>query len=184
MFIVVTVFCVWLAVQVNEHTDGATRWRPLSCIMVWSRPISVGPEWLAKWLGPEYTTRVTTVDFAMNGGSRIAKQISYVTDADLIHLARLPDIRVLELGNNPALTDDGLFHLRACPILPRFTAIAQGQGTRLAHLSGFARNSLDCNSATTDHRQRPRPCREHDAIEVLSLDDTKIRTSDLTTCSS
>jgi hypothetical protein len=48
--------------------------------------------------------KATTIDFAVSIGNK-------VTDAELATLSNLPDIEVLELGNNPGITDAGLAHL-------------------------------------------------------------------------
>ena len=69
-------------------------------------------KWLTNEVADKFFGTVTTVDFATDWGTRSVTNKSRVSDADLVLLKDLPDVKVLELGNNPELTDEGLVHLR------------------------------------------------------------------------
>lgn len=141
MFVVVAVICVWLAVVVSRAHRQRDAVAAITAHHGLIKTTPLGPGWLARWLGPEYTARVTSVDFATKCGSRYSNaDFPSVTDAELAPLAALPDVRVLELGNNPALTDEALFYLRGSSYLETLEFYhSQVKGEGLAYLSGLRR---------------------------------------------
>lgn len=61
-------------------------------------------EWLPQLLGKEYFRKVFAVDLAASGGAQ-------ASDDNLAFLELLDDVRIIEMGNSLAYTDDGLKHL-------------------------------------------------------------------------
>jgi hypothetical protein len=72
-----------------------------------------GPKWLRQLIGDDYFCEVECVDFATDYfGRRKELGLSKVDDDGLACLELIPKITTLELGNNRAITDAGLVHLR------------------------------------------------------------------------
>jgi len=122
LLLVVTLFGIWLGIVVNkvnkqkravaaiERLEGQVR-SDYELDAYGSRIPDAhppGPVWLRKLLGEEYFREVVLVDLAI--GSRVGR--SRVTDADLRCLESLPDVEWINLARNPAITDQGLVHLR------------------------------------------------------------------------
>jgi len=72
---------------------------------------AVTPEWLREVAGDEYYQRTTTVDFSTDWRSRSKSNYSKIQNEDLVLLAKFADLKTLDLGNNPAITDAGLMYL-------------------------------------------------------------------------
>jgi len=70
---------------------------------------SPAPSWLRGTIAEEFYRKTQTVDLAY-GWNRQTRE-SKVTNDDLVLFENLPGIEILELGNNPAVTDAGLVHL-------------------------------------------------------------------------
>jgi Leucine-rich repeat (LRR) protein len=81
----------------NEHTTPRQQLAAIEMIRGFGGIVQVGQQQDGK-------KKATTIDFAVSIGNK-------VTDAELATLSNLPDIEVLELGNNPGITDAGLAHL-------------------------------------------------------------------------
>jgi hypothetical protein len=72
-----------------------------------------GPKLLRQLIGDDYFRRVTVVGFSTEFyGERQRLGLSKVDNEGLRCFAALPDVEIVELGNNRAVTDAGLVHLR------------------------------------------------------------------------
>ena len=118
MFIVVTIACIWLAIvatRARNQQQAVDKIQKLGGILHFDyqrdaqgRDIPSGepaaPQWLRRAVGEDYFRRVVTVDFNFGGGDK-------ATDEDLAVFRSLPDVTILELNNNPDVSDAGLEHL-------------------------------------------------------------------------
>jgi Leucine Rich repeat len=127
LLLAVTVFGIWLGVQVNR----ANRQKRAIAEIAAARGVihfdyqrdakgqripdaePGGPKWLRKLIGDDYFRKVITVSFATEFyGRRKQLGLSKVDDDGLRCFESLPDVETIELGHNRAVTDDGLVHLR------------------------------------------------------------------------
>jgi hypothetical protein len=127
LLILVTLSGVWLGIQVNRANRQK---RAVAAIQAargvvhydYQRDSSgnripdaepPGPKWLRTLIGDDYFCKVVTVTFATEFyGRRKELGLSKVDDDGLVCCESLPDLEVLELGNNRAVTDKGLVHLQ------------------------------------------------------------------------
>ncbi len=127
LLLLITVFGVWLGIEVNRVNRQR---RAVSAIaarkglvkydyqldmnpQTATDPEPPGPRWLRAVIGDEYFCQVDWVDFATDyWGRRKELGLSKIDDEGLACLELIPTVTVLELGNNRAITDAGLVHLR------------------------------------------------------------------------
>jgi hypothetical protein len=153
LLLVVTVFCVWLGVQVNrtnkqrraiaaiEAARGVIRYDyeydPAGQRI--SDAVPPAPKWLRQLLGDDYFRKVVTVSFATEFYGRHKELgLSKIDDQGLRLFESLPDVQKLELGHNRAVTDAGLVHLRNLKKLDMlYLYDCNVTGTGLTHLEGL-----------------------------------------------
>jgi hypothetical protein len=157
LFIVLTLFCVWLARNVEQarrqqtavarlKASGATvRYFAQSPKLRWAPPDRppFGPKWLRDLLGDDFFNTVATVKF--RGGA-------HVKDEDLRPLVDLLHLRELYLGGADRqelaqLTDEGLQHLEGLSALQLLDIAEDSQITphglrHLAHLTQLKQLTL------------------------------------------
>jgi hypothetical protein len=127
LLLLITVFGVWLGIRVNR----ANRQRAAVAAITGRKglvkydyqrdldpktaePQPPGPKWLRALIGDAYFCDVASVDFATDyWGRRKELGLSKVDDEGLACLELIPQVTVLELGNNRAITDAGLVHLKS-----------------------------------------------------------------------
>jgi len=107
--LLLTAFCIWLAILATRARNQAEAVRKVAALggtlrFDESADQHRAPEWLRQLLGEEYFRKVVAVDFPWGG-------VGKVGDDELAFLADLPDLTVLNLGNNKTITDAGLQHL-------------------------------------------------------------------------
>jgi hypothetical protein len=141
--LVVAIACSWIAVEMrNERREKAAA----DAIVKAGGTVKSEPTWLGRLLGDE--SLVTVSEVGTNDGVfgplrsgplqppflRNARQI---TDAELIHLEGLKQLRTLDLNATP-ITDAGLLHLEGLKQLQSF-ALSKTKVTDagLVHLEGL-----------------------------------------------
>ncbi len=111
MFLVVTLFCVWLAVVVdraNKQRDAVAAIKAVRGAQVFydvdaPKYVNTFPKrFLRRWLPQDYLDEVVAIH--LDG--------SDVSDADLAHLNELPALQELSI-NDTQVTDAGLGHLKS-----------------------------------------------------------------------
>jgi Leucine Rich repeat len=165
LLLAVTVFGVWLGIQVNR----ANRQRRAIAAIEAARGVirfdyqrdangqripdaePPGPRWLRKWIGDDYFRKVVAVDFAF--GHTKGSRLPSVDDDRLRCFESLPDVERIELGHNRAVTDDGLARLRnlkKLDMLWLYDCNITGTGLKhLAHLPNLY--GLDLRGAPITH---------------------------------
>jgi hypothetical protein len=157
--VVVTVLCIWLAVEFNQASRqkaAVDALRAVGAAVYYdhqraatfdsfdtSKELNV-PEWLRKLAGDDFFQKVVRVDFA---GNR--------TEEDLVHLQALPNIESLNFratSGGRGITDAALAHLPHPERLVRFaadeSAIGDGFLQRFANSSRLEALVLDDTSIT------------------------------------
>jgi len=132
MFVVVTVFCVWLTIIVNRARDQ--KWAVDAVLELggeviyehqWGVSGPPGPEWLRRFIGDEYFFSVYRVDLDNTKADdttlasikrftdleHLTLRDNQITDAGLEHLKGLTNLYGLDLSNTK-ITDAGLMHLK------------------------------------------------------------------------
>jgi hypothetical protein len=197
LLIAVTALCVWLGIQVNRANrqrrsvaailaaGGLVRYDFQEQNSLSGKPIAdaqpPGPRWLRKLIGDDYFCSVSTVDFATEfWGERRERELSKIDDDGLACLASLTKIRSLELGNNKAITDAGLAHLRKLKELESlwlYRSSVSGVGlNQLSKLPRLRNLGLQWTPLTTEGMQQLGTLKE---LRSLSLTDTPITDDDL-----
>ncbi len=136
LFVVVTVFCVFLGIPVRRALDQkhvAEAFRNLGGSLKISYEYQItqsappGPEWLRRLIGDDYF--FTIVALELRG--------SNINDANLAAIKRLTDIRWLDIDATK-ITDDGLEHLTGLTDLQRLNLVnTKITDTGMEHLEGL-----------------------------------------------
>ena len=132
MLIVVTVFCIWMAIATKQARDQR---QAVEMILEVGGRVKYdhendqsgppGPEWLRRLIGDEYFFSVTSVDLTgldiSDDSLAAVKRFTdlgwlhlnntQITDAGLVHLKGLTNLQTLFLGNTQ-ISDAGLEHLK------------------------------------------------------------------------
>lgn len=120
-FVILTVFCIWLAIRVARARNQEQAVREVQAhgghlrfdyqedaTGAFNDKVQpIAPKWLRRALGEEHFREVVGVDLATGHFTQKSK----ATDADLAIFETLRDVTSLELGGNPGITDAGLIHL-------------------------------------------------------------------------
>lgn len=134
LLVLITLVSFWLAKlssDAREQLAAAKSLKQLGCSVGFDTNNWV-PAWLQDAIGEEYFRTVRKVNFFRTASS--------VTDANLGHLECLSDLKELNLGNNPKVTDAGLVHLRGLKNLTYLALYGTGvQGPGLVHVSDLPR---------------------------------------------
>jgi hypothetical protein len=168
LLLVVTVFCVWLGVQVNRANKQRRAIAEIEAargVIHYDHDydpagqripdaVPTAPQWLRKFLGDDYFRKAVTVSFATEFyGRRKLLGLSKIDDQGLRLFESLPDVETLELSHNRAVTDAGLVHLRNLKKLRiLYLYDCNVTGTGLAHLEGLpALTGLDLRRTPLMH---------------------------------
>lgn len=159
LFVVVTVFCVWLGVIAKQAREQRLAVEAIEAMggavwfeHKWTKSDPPGPEWLRQLIGDEYFFSVQLVSAdgpKINDVSlAVIKRLSDVeilslrgariTDAGLVHLKGLTNLKGVVLGST-RITDAGLVHLKSLTNLQHLDLNGtQVTDAGLVHLRGLA----------------------------------------------
>jgi len=149
LLLAVTIFGIWLGIVVNKanqqkHAVAAIEAaRGVVLFDHECKPNSVeripdavppGPAWLRRRIGDDYFRSARIVDLSIST-PRKEQGLSNVDDEGLHVLQSLPDLQVIDLSHNRAVTDQGLVHLRSLTKLRTLVLYeCKISGAGLAHL--------------------------------------------------
>ena len=101
--------------------------------------ISSVPHWLRSSIGEDYFRTVVTLDIAVGSFRDRNRQPPKAVDEALNAISNLPDLRILEIGANPAIDDESLAHLSGLRKLRTLYLYRTGiEGPGLRQLRGSA----------------------------------------------
>ncbi|MCI0360604.1 MAG: hypothetical protein L0211_19170 [Planctomycetaceae bacterium] len=189
LLLLITMLGVWLGIQVNRANRQRTAVAAITArkglikydYQTDMNPKTVnpgppGPKWLRSLIGDDYFCEVDWVTFATEYyGRRKELGLSKVDDEGLACLELIPTVTNLELGNNPAITDAGLVHLRNLKGLHTvYLYRTSVEGPGLVHFDGLKelRNLMLSKTPLTDEGMT-HIGRLH-GLTALDVDETRI----------